>query len=59
VLDQAERCDPEILTSEITDALEERRRLRRDHESGNRFHNERWRLAEDGHDRSRDTGRDL
>ena len=58
VLDQAERCDPAILTDEVTDALEERRRLRRDHESGNRFHNERWRLADNDQDRTRDSGRE-
>lgn len=59
VLDQAERCDPEILTSEITEALQERRRLRRDHESGNRFHNERWRLADNDQQRARESGREL
>lgn len=58
LLDQAERCDPAILTSEVTEALEERRRLRRDHESGNRFHNERWRLADKDQDRTRDAGRE-
>lgn len=58
VLDQAGRCDPELLTSEVTEALEERRRLHRDHESGNRFHTDRWRLADANQGRSRDISRD-
>lgn len=42
VLDQAERCDPALLDSEVTDALHRRRQLRQQHTSGHRVHTQLW-----------------
>jgi hypothetical protein len=58
VLEQAERCDPTTVNAEITNAIQERRQLHRRHESGHRFHTERWRLADADQARSRGLSRD-
>ena len=42
VLEQAERCDPALLDSEVTDALHRRRQLRQQHTSGHRVHTQLW-----------------
>jgi len=43
VLEQAERRNPDILPAEITEALQERRRLRTAADTSHRVHTEIWR----------------
>jgi conjugative relaxase-like TrwC/TraI family protein len=52
VLEQADRCNPDILPAEITEALQERRRLRTAHDTSHRVHSEIWRQISTtpGHD---------
>ncbi len=58
ILDQASRYDPAILPPDITEALDERDRLRRDHNTSHRVHNMVWRAA-DPRAVGRDDGVDL
>ncbi len=58
ILDQAERCDPHILSDDINDALAERQRLRATHVETHRRHTDMWgRMTKPS--KSRDTGTDL
>ncbi len=57
VLNQANRCSPEILPTKVTDALEERRQLRTQHYSSYRVHTELSRQLTRS-DQTRDTGRE-
>ena len=60
VLDQAERCDPALVDTEVTDALARRRLLRQQHTSGYQVHNQLWdRINEADNDRDHDRGRDI
>ena len=72
LLEQADRCNPDILPTEVTEAIAERRRLRTQHNTSYRVHTEIWRQMTDStqhrgrarsHERSRsndsDTGPDL
>lgn len=57
VLDQANRYDPAILPPDITEALDERDRLRRTHNTSHRVHNMVWRsVSTPDADRDRDHG---
>ncbi len=56
VLEQADRCNPDILPDDVTQALAERRRLRTQHDTSFRVHNELSRRMTDS-DQSHDTGR--
>ncbi|MGV7852601.1 hypothetical protein PJM29_31005, partial [Mycobacterium kansasii] len=42
VLDQAERCDPALLDTEVTDALRRRCQLRQQHSTGYQVHAHLW-----------------
>lgn len=57
VLEQAERCDPALLDSEVTDALHQRRQLRQQHTSGHRVHTQLWDRI-DASEQDRDSARD-
>ncbi|QIV79898.1 MobF family relaxase [Mycolicibacterium frederiksbergense] len=54
ILDQADRCDPTLLDTEVTDALQRRRQLRQQHTSGHRVHSQLWdRIDASEHDSDR------
>ena len=57
VLEQADRCNPHILPTEVTEALAERRRLRTQHNTSYRVHSEISRHITDSA-QHRDTGRE-
>ena len=61
VLEQAERCDPALLDTEVTDALQRRRQLRHQHTTGHRVHAHLWdRIdASSKQERDRDSSREL
>ena len=60
VLDQAERCDPALLDSEVTDALQRRQQLRQQHTSGHRVHTQLWkRIDTSQQQRDRSDNREL
>ncbi|MCV7008731.1 MobF family relaxase [Mycobacterium gordonae] len=57
VLDQAERCDPALLDTEVTDALHRRRQLRQQHRTGYQVHAHLWDridATDHEHDRTRE-----
>jgi hypothetical protein len=56
-LDQAQRLNPDILPPRAADALEQRRRLRAQHDTSYRVHTELWRQRHES-DQHRDTGRE-
>lgn len=58
VLDQAERCDPALLDTEVTDALRRRRQLRQQHSTGYQVHAHLWDRI-DATDREHDHTREL
>jgi conjugative relaxase-like TrwC/TraI family protein len=57
VLDQADRCNPDILPTEVTEALAERRQLRTQHNTSYRVHTEITRRTTES-TQQRDTGRE-
>lgn len=57
VLEQAERCDPALLDTEVTDALHRRRQLRQQHTTGYQVHAHLWdriHATDRDHDRASD-----
>lgn len=59
VLEQAERCDPALLDTEVLDALQRRRQLRQQHTSTHRVHTQIWHhINESAQDRD-STGHEL
>lgn len=61
VLEQAERCDPALLDTEVIDALQRRQQLRHQHATGHRVHAHLWdRIdASSEQERERDESREL
>ncbi|KDE96914.1 hypothetical protein Y900_030235 [Mycolicibacterium aromaticivorans JS19b1 = JCM 16368] len=61
VLEQAERCDPALLATEVTDSLYRRRQLRQQHSTDYRVHAHLWDRIDASSDQARDreTGREL
>lgn len=57
VLDQADRCNPDVLPAEISEALTEHRRLRTQHNASHRVHTEISRQMTTQPAQYRDTGR--
>ena len=56
VVDQAERCDPALLDTEVIDALQRRHHLRQQHTTGHRVHTHLWDRIDASSEQERDRG---